>query len=69
MKLYSVIELSKRWGVSRTAIHNWINAGQLRAHDIKMSGQRPRWRVKDLDVLAFDPIAFSRSPNKGEEEE
>lgn len=52
-QLMSITKAAERLDCSRGHVYNLIAAGQLRAVEIKISGPRPKTRVRSEDLEAF----------------
>ena len=48
-------QVGERYGVSADKVLAWIRVGELRAVNVAARvGGRPRWRVAESDLLAFE---------------
>ena len=58
---FSVKELAERYVCSQEKVLDWIATHQLRAVNIarKAKGIKPRWRVSEADLLAFEEARAS----------
>jgi hypothetical protein len=54
--LYSVSDLSERFGVKTTTILHWIKTLQLRAINVgrELGLKKPRWRVNEQSLAEFE---------------
>ena len=52
---YTPPAVADRYGVSPEKVIGWIKAGELRAVNVAATtGGRPRWRISEADLLAFE---------------
>jgi len=56
-------DIAKRFGVGLPKVLGWIQRGELGAVNIASTTEgRPRWRIRDCDLLAFEMRRLSRPP-------
>jgi hypothetical protein len=56
-------QVARRYGVNPSKIIQWIMTGELRAINIAATvGGRPRWRISELDLIAFEQKRQAGSP-------
>jgi transposase len=62
--MYTVHDIQKRYGVRVHTVLQWIRAGELRAVNVarKVGARRPRWRVSQEAVEAFEQLRSSTPP-------
>lgn len=55
VQAYTVKQIASRFGVGVANVLAWIDAGELGALNVAAAtAGRPRWRIRNCDVLAFE---------------
>jgi len=58
-------DIAKRFGVGLPKVLGWISRGELGAVNVANTTEtRPRWRIRDCDLLAFELRRMSRPPEQ-----
>jgi excisionase family DNA binding protein len=54
--MYTVEELTHRFGVTEHTVLIWIRAGELKAINVGRTpdGRKPRWRISDQALAEFE---------------
>lgn len=53
----SVCQIAERYAVGKHTVLRWIRNGELRAFDVSRNpGGRPRWRVTEESLVAFEAL-------------
>ena len=47
-------ELAERMQVKLSKIYAWIRSGELHAINVSDGDERPRWRITEADIVAFE---------------
>ena len=64
-QFYHVREVAEQRSVNQDTVLPWIRSGELRATDCSARpGGRPRWRIAQASLNAFDLVRASRQAPK-----
>ena len=62
--MLTVKDVAERYAVGLHTVLTWIHAGDLRAMNLgrTMNGGKPRWRIKESDLEAFELLRMASPP-------
>lgn len=59
--MFTVEDLTNRYGVTEHTVLSWIHSGQLKAVNVgrTLAGKKPRWRVTEQALADFEALRTS----------
>jgi hypothetical protein len=61
---YLISDICRRHRVKRSKVLRWIKSGELAAVNTADPGERPRYVVLDVELLAFEQKRAAATPRK-----